>query len=213
MTSTYNPVIKPGTFELYCGPMFSGKSMQLIHRIDQLKHMSNSNYLCFKPGTDTRSTDITSKFPSLSIPCLQISEKNSQELLEHVTSKIDLVGIDEIQFFSKGIEDVIIELQKKNINVVGAGLDLDFRGEPFGRMPQLLSIADEVHKLKAGCQYESKFTPQQPFCSNQGTRTQKLINGEPAPYHSPLVQIENEEGITYQCRCLDHHIVPGKPKR
>lgn len=88
------------------------------------------------------------------------------------------------------------------MNVVVSGLDLDFRGEPFGSMPVLLSLADEVHKLNGVCDYEG--------CSNPATRTQRLVNGFPASYNAPIILVgDAKEG--YQCRCLQHHEVKDAP--
>ena len=95
------------------------------------------------------------------------------------------------------------ELLKKDVNVIMAGLDLDFRGEPFGQMSYLLTIADFVQKCTGICDYDG--------CKAVATRTQRLVNGRPASYYSPIILIgDQKEG--YQCRCLKHHKVPDKPK-
>ncbi len=203
MVTPYNPYIKPGIFELYCGPMKSGKTRELIHRVDNLNYIKGCNFLFFKPALDTRSKNVSSRFGSLTCECMAVDEKNPKEILKMVTPPVHLVAIDEAQFFHEKMSEVIETLLKRDVNVIAAGLDLDFRGEPFGPMPKLLAMADMVHKLTGICDYDG--------CGAPATRTQRLVNGQPASYHSPIILIgDQKEG--YQCRCLKHHEVPDKPK-
>ncbi len=112
-----------------------------------------------------------------------------------------MVVIDEIQFFDDQIIEVVQALLEADIQVVFGGLALDFRGEPFGPMPTLLSLCDEIEKPTAVCE----------VCKEEdATRTQRLINGEPAKYTDPIILIGAEQN--YEPRCIKHHIVPGKPK-
>lgn len=203
MTNGHSPLIQRGVFELYAGCMRSGKSKRLIEQIDKLSYLPSCKIITFKPGIDTRSKSIISRFGSLSLNSTLIDEKNPKEILNKITPEIDVVAIDEINLFSKEIVAVIERLIKDKKYVIGAGLDTDFRGEPFGEMPKLLSIATFVRKLIGVCQY--------PGCSSIATRTQRLINKKPAHYTSPLVMIEGETA-EYECRCINHHEVPGKPK-
>ena len=124
--------------------------------------------------------------------------KDPEEIIL-LSKNYDLVAIDEIQFFKKNIVDVVLELQKQEKNIVFAGLDLDFRGEPFGPMPKLIAIANEFEKLHSVCTK----------CGEPAYYTQRLINGKPAHYKSPLISIEGES--EYTARCFVHHEVPGKP--
>jgi thymidine kinase len=196
--------IKPGFLEVFTGPMKSGKTRELLHRIDKLSHIQGCDFLLFKPAVDTRDQDIKSRFGTLSHQCLFVAEDDPKQLLEHVREKHRLVAIDEAHFFVDELIDVVRELLLRRVNVVVAGLDLDFRAEPFGPMPLLLSMADEVHKLHAICDV--------PACTNLGTRTQRVVNGKPARYDDPVVLVGDvEEG--YEVRCIEHHRVAGKVEK
>lgn len=205
----YHPLIKPGHLEVYCGPMKSGKSFEMIARVEKINYMDNRSCHFFKPTTDTRDGNlIKSRFGNLERKCFVVG--NPSEIIEVVDRDKDtsLIVIDEAQFFSNDLVPVVKRLLSEyQLNVILGGLDLDFRGEPFGPMPVLLSLADEVHKLTAMCSY--------PKCENQATRTQRLIDGSPAHYNSPIISIEmpgKEEGLgreTYEARCIRHHKVPG----
>ena len=203
MSDRYYGVVKPGILEVYCGPMKSGKTRELLNRIDKLSYLPGCEFDIFKPSVDTRNSSVKSRFGSLSYECKFANESCPEELFDSMKKGSRIIAIDEAQFFEKGIEDVVEALMKKDVNVIIAGLDLDFRGEPFGRMSNLLAMAHEVYKLTGVCDYDD--------CGNSATRTQRLIGGEPAPYNSPQILIgDEEEG--YECRCLKHHIVPGKSK-
>ena len=112
--------------------------------------------------------------------------------------KYDIVGIDEVQFFSSEIIQLIDELINQDTRVIVAGLDLDFRGEPFGVMPTLLAKAEFVTKLTAACK----------ICGEAATRTQRIIDGKPALYDSPIILVGAKD--SYEARCHKHHIVPKK---
>jgi len=202
MPSSYHPFVKPGVLEVFSGPMKSGKSLALLHRVEKLKYMKGEKFLVFKPKLDTRDLALRSRFGSLSHECIFVNEQNPEEIFSFVERDTSLVAIDEIHFFGQLIVPVVSELLKQHKNVVVAGLDTDFRGEPFGSIPVLLSLADEVHKLNGICDY--------PACKSPASRTQRLVNGIPADYHSPIILVGDEkEG--YQCRCLAHHEVPHAP--
>lgn len=111
------------------------------------------------------------------------------------------VGIDEIQFFPRDslIKRVIAQLTNEGYRVIAAGLDLDFRREPFGVMPDILAMADSVFKLKAICS----------VCGEDARYPQRLINGEPAPYDARQVQVGGAE--MYEARCAKCHVLPNIP--
>jgi thymidine kinase len=208
----YNKAIKPGILEVYCGPMKCGKSRMLIHRVDELDILRSKNpdykklFAFVKPSTDIRDTYIKSRALQKQFPCLRIASDKPEELLEIITERHKLIIIDEANFFDNRLVEVVQELLKQERNVVVGGLDLDFRGMPFGPMPYLLSIADEVHKLTAVCDY--------PDCERAATKTQRLINGKPAPFEAPIISVEGtNDAETYEARCLQHHFVPGKPEK
>lgn len=195
--------IKPGTFELYCGPMKSGKSKELISRADKFKFIEDISISFFKASIDTRNTGICSRFLGHCISCELLDVSKPETLLELLDQNTNVVFIDELNFFEDSIVDVIEELMVRGIHVIGGGLDLSFRGDTFGPMGKLSTIATEIHKLTAICDY--------PKCNNVAIRTQRLVDFKPAHYDSPLVLIgDNEEG--YECRCIKHHFVPGRPK-
>ncbi len=200
----YLKPINPGMLEVYCGPMKSGKTSALIHRVDKLNYVPDASFIFIKPSVDTRTKNIISRAGGRSYDCVPVDSNDPYSILSVVSEHHDLVVIDEAQFFSEKIVFVIKKLQDKGKNVIVGGLDLDFRGEPFGSMPVILSFADIVNKLTAVCDYD--------HCSEIANRTQRLVNGKPAHYNEPTVSIDtanNEE--EYQARCYKHHFVPGKP--
>ncbi|OGH78071.1 MAG: hypothetical protein A2469_01770 [Candidatus Magasanikbacteria bacterium RIFOXYC2_FULL_40_16] len=196
---TKNNLINPGVLEVICGPMFSGKTFELIHRVEKLKYLEGSKYLFFKPARDTRTKKVKTRFNGIEAGC--ISVKKADEILDNIDG-CDLIAIDETQFFQKNIVEVIEKLLKSDINVIVAGLDLDYRGEPFGVMSNLLAMADHVEKLFATCFH--------PRCNRKATRTQRLINNKPAHYNDPIFIVEGSGKEIYEARCIRHHIVPGK---
>lgn len=176
--------------------MFSGKSEELIRRIKRAGY-AKQKVQVFKPIIDDRY----SKMAVVSHSGYQIDALpvyNSAEILEKVDHSTNVVAIDEIQFFDSNIVEVCERLANKGKRVICAGLDLDFRGEPFGPSPILLSTAEFVTKLQAICVQ----------CGNPATRTQRLINGLPAHYHDPVIQVGASE--SYEARCRHCHEVPGK---
>lgn len=189
--------------KVICGPMNSGKSRELIADIDRFRHMRGIDYLLVKPRLDTRSTKVKTRFGGLELDCLIVDEKSPEEILKILCTQ-QVVAIDEAQFFDKKLVGVIEKLLKNNKYLIVCGLDLDFRGEPFGPMPEILALANEVKKLTAVCQYSQEGV----YCNQPATRTQRLINGEPADYNSPLVLVGDKD--FYEARCINHHFVPGK---
>jgi len=190
--------LRQGILEVYCGPMFSSKTRNLVARVDPLRWTSGQGFVFIKPRIDTRQERIRGD-PLDYAKWNYVDTDNPSQILEFVKPEHNLVAIDEVQFFPREIMIVLEKMLKDKRNLVVAGFDLDFKGEPFGTMPQLLAMADRITKLTAVCTE----------CGEPATRTQRLINGKPADYNSPLVMIEGE--AQYEPRCIKHHYVPGKP--
>lgn len=201
--NVHHQLIKPGIFELFYGAMKSGKSKSLINRIEQLRFLNDIDFFVVQPEINTRESVLKSRFSDLALPTVVIKESNPEKILLNVTNKTKLVAIDEIQFFDEKIVSVVEQLQLKGINVVAAGLNTDFRGEPFGPMAKLMTLVDEPYSLAGVCDVEG--------CNRRGTRTQRLIDGKPADYNEPIVSIDGaNKKEHYQTRCLMHHEVPRK---
>ena len=190
--------LQKGWLEVITGPMFAGKSEELIRRVKTLSY-TKMKIIAFKPAIDDRydKTAIAShdgaKYEAYAI-------KNAQSILELVKQDTQVVAIDEIQFFDMSIVKICEELADRGIRVIAAGLDLDFKGEPFGPMPELLARAEFVTKLSAVCT----------VCGCAATRTQRLIDGKPADFNDPIIKVGAKEH--YEARCRKHHIVPNKPQ-
>ncbi len=193
-------VYKPGCLEVIFGPMKSGKSAIFIRRFKELEY-SDYKLIIFKPAVNTRELGVSSRAFDVKLEAIVIDEKNPELIFEYLKKKqYNIVGIDEAHFFDNHLVDVIDILLKEGYHVIVSGLMLSFRGEPFGPMPWLVGRADEVTSLTAICDVDG--------CNHRATRSQRLINGEPAPYNSPLVVIEDQSKIeTYEARCVIHHIV------
>ncbi len=183
-----------GGVEVITGPMFSGKSDELIRRLRRAR-IARQKIRVFKPSIDTRYAEgkVTShagtEFEATPVD-------RASAILELVEPDTTVVGIDEAQFFDADILRVVQELAGRGVRVIVAGLDTDFRGEPFGAMPILMAQAERVDKLYAICM----------VCGDAATRTQRLINGRPAHYEDPVVVVGASE--LYEARCRRHHQVP-----
>lgn len=185
-----------GWIEFICGSMFSGKSEELIRRINRANY-AKQIVQTFKPMIDNRFSDIAVvSHNGNQINAVPVN--NSSEILIKVSNNTDVVAIDEIQFFDEGIVEVCEILADRGIRVLSAGLDLDFRGETFGPSPALLAKAEFVTKLQAICVK----------CGGPATRTQRLINNKPANYHDPIIMVGASE--SYEARCRHCHEIPGK---
>ena len=192
-------IYQKGFIEVVCGPMFAGKTEELIRRIKRLEY-AKQTVLVFKPSLDNRydaDKEIVShnlsKKPSIVV-------EQSSDILNHINDNVDAVVIDEAQFFDEGIVLIAETLADKGIRVIVGGLDRDFRGEPFGSMPKLLAIAEFVTKLTAICVVSGL----------PATRTQRIINGKPAHYNDETILVGAKE--SYEPRARQHHEVPGKPQ-
>lgn len=188
---------REGWIEVICGCMFAGKTEELIRRINVLSY-ARKNILVFKTKIDDRysTTEIASHAGS-KVPCIVISE--AKEILNHVNYDTDVVAIDEVQFFDEDVVDICEYLADSGLRVMVAGLDKDFRGEPFGVLPDLLTRAEFVTKLTAVCAK----------CGAPATRTQRIINGKPASFNDPIVLVGAKEA--YEPRCRHCHEIVEKP--
>lgn len=187
-----------GWIEVICGPMFAGKSEELIRRIKRLEY-AKKKVVVFKPTIDDRySADEVVSHNKRKTKCYNLS--HSDEVMRYITDDVYAVAFDEVQFMDEGIVQVIDRLAEMGKRVICAGLDNDFRGEPFSIMPQLLCKAEYVSKLTAICT----------CCGANATRTQRIVNGKPAFYEDPILIIGASE--TYEPRCRHCHQVPHKEK-
>ena len=151
----------------------------------------------FKPIIDDRYIiERVHSHAGIEIDAIPLAEIT--DLYKYLDPETSVVGIDEAQFFGKEIVNIVDDLANQGIRVILAGLDMDFRGEPFGMMPVLMAKAEKVDKLYAICM----------VCGEPATRTQRIINGEPANYNDPVIIVGASE--MYEARCKKHHIVPGK---
>lgn len=187
-----------GWVELICGSMFSGKSEELIRRVRRATY-GNLTVRVFKPAIDNRYAE-ESVVSHNGTSILARPVTCAQDIIEQMDDEIDVVGIDEIQFFDDEIVEIVDELANHGHRVIVAGLDTDFRGEPFGPMPKLMALSESVSKLNAIC----------PICGSPASRTQRLIDGEPASYDDPIILVGASE--SYEPRCRHHHEVPNKPR-
>ena len=183
-----------GSIEVVCGSMFSGKTDELIRRLVRAT-IAKQKVQVFKPVIDNRYSEekVTSHTGS-NFDAIPVA--NAAEIREKVDDDTTVVGIDEAQFFDPEIIQVAQELAANRVRVLAAGLDMDFKGEPFGPIPVLMSLAEDVSKLHAICM----------VCGDEASRTQRLVNGEPARYDDPIVIVGASE--MYEARCREHHEVP-----
>ena len=183
-----------GSVELIVGSMFSGKTDELIRRLRRAK-IARQKLQVFKPSIDKRygqeglASHAGAEFEATPI-------KHSSAILERLEKDTTVVAVDEAQFFDDEIVGVVQELANRGVRVIVAGLDTDFRGEPFGPMPTLMTQAEHVDKLHAICM----------VCGGDACRTQRLIDGQPAHFDDPVVVVGASE--LYEARCRAHHIVP-----
>jgi thymidine kinase len=186
-----------GQLEVICGCMFSGKTEELIRRLKRASY-ARQKVQIFKHSFDTRYDELSItthyglKLPT--VPC-----REPEDIIRGIERGVQVVGIDEVQFYGDLIVPAIEEVLRQDIKVIVSGLDMDFRGQPFGAMPRLLIMAEQVDKLTAICS----------VCGEPATRTQRLLDGHPAPYDSEIVSVGSSE--KYEARCRKCHAVPGRP--
>ena len=188
-----------GWLELICGSMFSGKTEELLRRIRRAE-IARRKVQIFKPAIDNRyglvrvaSHNGVAREDAVVVAC-------AQDILDRLEDDTEVVAIDEIQFFDIAVSHVCTVLAGRGLRVIGAGLDQDFRGEPFGPMPTLMALAEYVDKLQAICV----------VCGAAASRTQRLIDGRPARYDDPVILVGGSESYEARCRCC--HEVPGAPR-
>ena len=180
-------VCKKGRLEVVCGSMFSGKSEELIRQLKRSK-IAQQNVVAFKHNLDDRKTiEYVISHDGSKIKAFPIKDPN--EIYALLPDDVEVIGVDEVQFFSNSIVEVLLNLVDKGKRVVVAGLDMDFRGVPFGPMPSILAFADCVKKLNAVCIK----------CGQDAHFSQRIINGAPAKFDDPVVMVGAEE--CYQARC------------
>ncbi len=185
-----------GHIELICGSMFSGKTEELIRRLKRAE-IARQHVQVFSHSLDTRYGE--SKVASHNgIDWRAIPVQKAEQILERLDPEATVVAIDEAQFFDWKIAEIANLLADRGVRVIVAGLDVDFRGEPFGPMPLLMAQAEQVDKLSAICV----------VCGEPASRTQRLINGAPAKYDDPVILVGASE--VYEARCRHCHQVPGR---
>ena len=186
-----------GRIEVICGSMFSGKSEELIRRVRRAQ-IARQRVAVFKPMLDDRyGRRQVASHDGARVEAVPV--RGSADILDHLPEGVTVAAIDEAQFLDGGVADVAQTLAGRGVRVIVAGLDMDFRGEPFGAMPRIMALAETVDKLQAICM----------VCGAPASRTQRLVNGRPAAYTDPIILIGAQEA--YEARCREHHVVPGKP--
>jgi thymidine kinase len=184
-----------GSIEVITGSMFSGKTDELIRRLRRAR-IARQSVQVFKPiidnryGLDKVTSHAGSEFEATPV-------RHAADIERLLRPETTVVAIDEAQFFEPEVCEFSQQLAERGIRVIVAGLDQDFRGEPFGPMPQLMSLAEHVDKLHAICA----------VCGEEASRTQRLINDQPAAYDEPVVVVGASE--LYEARCREHHDVPN----
>ena len=186
-------ITKSGWLEVITGPMYCGKSEELIRRLRRVK-IAKQKVKVFKPVLDNRYSkkDVVSHSGN-SIEAVPVD--HPEEILERIDDTVDVVGIDEAQFFHEDLIEICEKLADQGIRVILAGLDRDFRNEPFGPMPALMARAEYVDKLHAICIQ----------CGEPASRTQRLIDGQPAAADDPVILVGASE--VYEARCRSCHAI------
>ena len=185
----------PGWIEVVTGVMFSGKSEELIRRVRRAV-IAGKRVQVFKSHLDDRHGGVytLSTHDGRSVEAHPVD--SSRQIMREIDRAVEVVAIDEAQFLDEGLVTVCTALADRGVRVIVAGTDLDFRGHPFGVMPDLMAVAELVDKLRAICL----------LCGDPASRNQRLINGKPAPYDSPTILVGGNE--SYEARCRRCHEVP-----
>lgn len=186
-----------GRIEIVCGSMFSGKTEELIRRLRRAQ-IAQQKVQVFKPAIDDRyhGEKVTSH-NGLAFEAQPV--QHSSEILTQLHPDTTVVAIDEVQFFDTAVVEICEKLADEGKRVICAGLDTDFRGVPFGPMPDLVARSEMVDKLHAICV----------VCGDEASRTQRLIDGQPAAYDDPVVLVGAAE--VYEARCRNcHEVAPAR---
>jgi thymidine kinase len=186
---------RPGSIEVICGVMFSGKSEELIRRVRR-GVIARRRVQVFKSHLDARYTGLFSVASHNGSEFEAAPVDSAAEIYRQVRTDTEIVAVDEVQFLDPAIIEVANKLATNGVRVILAGTDTDFRGEPFGPMGALLTIAEQVDKLNAICV----------VCGDLACRNQRLVNGRPARYDSPTIMVGGRE--SYEARCRHCHRVP-----
>jgi thymidine kinase len=189
------PRSKAGHIEIVAGVMFSGKSEELIRRVRRAV-IARRRVQVFKSHLDDRYVGLHSISTHDGITVEAQPVDSASEIMRLARPDTEVVAIDEAQFLDEGIVEVSTALATGGVRVILAGTDTDFRGEPFGSMPQLMAVAEFVDKLHAICV----------VCGEEACRNQRLIDGTPAQYDSPTIMVGGSEA--YEARCRRCHQVP-----
>jgi thymidine kinase len=186
-------LLPAGSLTVITGSMFSGKTEELIRRLKRALY-ARKRVQVFKHALDTRS-ELTEIRTHSGVLHEAVAVSTSDELLERVERTTDVVAVEEAQFFDVGVVSACRRLADSGYEVIATGLDMDFRGRPFGPMPLLLAEADEVAKLRAICAR----------CGRDASRSQRLVDGRPAPASAPTILVGAQE--SYEARCRHCHEV------
>jgi thymidine kinase len=197
MNGDLHPVHEGGRIEVICGVMFSGKSEELIRRVRRAL-IARRRVQVFKSRLDERygGIDRVSSHDGRSVEAIPVD--TAEQIARELGAETQVVAIDEAQFLPPGIVELATSLAEEGRRVIVAGTDTDFRGEPFGCMPQLLAVAEIIDKLHAICV----------VCGGPASRNQRLIDGRPARYDSPTIMVGGDE--RYEARCRRCHAVPRR---
>lgn len=188
-----------GSITVVCGSMYAGKSEELI-RLARRALYAKKKVQVFKPALDNRY-DQSMVVTHMGVKHEALPVRSVQELRSAIDSATEVVCIEEAQFFDNTLIDLCVELADNGLEVICAGLDQDFRRQPFGPMPNLLAVADEVIKLRAICMN----------CGAPASHTYRMVDGKPARWNDPIVMIGATE--SYEARCRNCHRISGVPKK
>jgi thymidine kinase len=185
---------RDGRIEIVCGSMFSGKTEELLRRVRRAE-IAKQKVQLFKPQLDNRYSEdnVTSHNGTQN---LAENIEASRDILRLRCAGTNVIAVDEAQFIDDGLVDVALRLASEGVRVIVAGLDMDFRGEPFGTVPHLMAVAEDVTKLHAICV----------VCGEDASHTQRLVNNRPAYYEDPIILVGATE--SYEARCRKCHQVP-----
>ncbi|HKT10125.1 MAG TPA: thymidine kinase [Gemmatimonadaceae bacterium] len=195
--SAFTGPLRSGWIEVIAGVMFSGKSEELIRRVRRAI-IAKKNVQVFKSHLDDRYSGVFSiaSHDGRTVDATPVD--SSLQIAEQISPLVDVVAIDEAQFLDAGVVDLATSLAARGVRVIIAGTDTDFRGEPFGAIPQLMAVAEVVDKLHAICV----------VCGGPASRNQRLLGGKPARYDSPTIMVGGRE--SYEARCRHCHEVPHR---
>jgi thymidine kinase len=195
MTREMHHSPRAGWIEVVAGVMFSGKSEELIRRVRRAI-IAKKKVQVFKSHLDDRYHGVltVSSHDGRAVEATPVD--SALQIARQLNNLADVIAIDEAQFLDAAVVPLATSLASRGIRVIVAGTDTDFRGEPFGPMPQLMAVADVVDKLHAICV----------ICGGPATRNQRLFEGKPARYDSPVIMVGGRE--SYEARCRHCHQVP-----